>query len=51
MVCLLTLIGVRYIYWENATRDRGERNYRLVDKTQQEIEELGSRHPAYRYQP
>ncbi|KAF8523418.1 major facilitator superfamily domain-containing protein [Gautieria morchelliformis] len=50
LVCVLAVIGVRYIHWENAKRDRGDRDRRLVGKSQEEIEELGSRHPAYRYQ-
>lgn len=34
---------------ENQKRDRGERDYLLVGKTEQEILKLGDNHPAYRY--
>ncbi|KIJ31703.1 hypothetical protein M422DRAFT_76616 [Sphaerobolus stellatus SS14] len=51
LACVLVLLGVRYVYWENAKRDHGERDYRLEGKSQKEIDELGARHPAYRYQP
>lgn len=47
---VLTLIGAAYIYRENAKRERGERDYRLEGKTEEEIKELGSLHPRYRYQ-
>ncbi|KIJ31712.1 hypothetical protein M422DRAFT_185583, partial [Sphaerobolus stellatus SS14] len=51
LACVLVLLGVRYVYWENAKCDHGERDYRLEGKSQKEIDELGARHPAYRYQP
>ncbi|KIJ43562.1 hypothetical protein M422DRAFT_75513 [Sphaerobolus stellatus SS14] len=41
---------VKYIYWENAKRTHGERDYRLAGKTREEIEQLRARHPWYRYQ-
>ncbi|MBE3046365.1 MFS transporter [Candidatus Bathyarchaeota archaeon] len=34
---------------ENKKRDRGERDYRLVGKTSEEIARLGDNHPQYRY--
>jgi MFS family permease len=50
-ILVLVLMIVVWVYsrWENAKRERGERDYRLVGKTQEEIEELGSRHPRFRY--
>ncbi|TFK39755.1 MFS general substrate transporter [Crucibulum laeve] len=49
-VCaILALIAV-YLRWENAKRDRGERDYRLEGKSVEEIEQLGYLHPNFRYQ-
>ncbi|THU98273.1 MFS general substrate transporter [Dendrothele bispora CBS 962.96] len=48
--CLLVIIGWIYIRWENAKRERGERDYRLEGKSPKEIEELGYLHPGFRYQ-
>jgi len=50
MVCVLVFIGAIYVRWENAKRERGERDYRLQNKTPEEIETLGSLHPRFRYQ-
>jgi len=49
-ICLLTVIAALYIRWENAKRNRGERDYRLEGKTDKELEELGYLHPNFRYQ-
>ncbi|KAJ6498298.1 MFS general substrate transporter [Mycena vulgaris] len=49
-ICLLTIVAGLYIRWENAKRDRGERDYRLDGKTAKELEELGYLHPHFRYQ-
>ncbi|KAJ7334300.1 MFS general substrate transporter [Mycena albidolilacea] len=49
-ICLLTIIAALYIRWENAKRERGERDYRLEGKTAKELEELGYLHPRFRYQ-
>ncbi|KAF8518498.1 MFS general substrate transporter [Hysterangium stoloniferum] len=51
LACVLTLIGVQYVHWENCKRDRGERDARLIGKSQEEVGELGACHPSYRYQP
>jgi hypothetical protein len=48
--CTLALIGLVYLRWENAKRDRGERDHRLEGKTAEEIEQLGYLHPSFRYQ-
>ncbi|KAI5117896.1 hypothetical protein M0805_001553 [Coniferiporia weirii] len=50
LCCVLIVIGALYIKWENAKRARGERDYRLVGKSTQEIEQLGYLHPRFRYQ-
>ncbi|KAF4569590.1 hypothetical protein EYR40_008568 [Pleurotus pulmonarius] len=50
VVCLLALIGIFYIRWENSKRARGERDYRLEGKTQEQLENLGYLHPRFRYQ-
>ncbi|EPQ59892.1 MFS general substrate transporter [Gloeophyllum trabeum ATCC 11539] len=49
-VCVLALIGVLYIKYENQKRASGARDYRLEGLTQQELEELGYLHPSFRYQ-
>ncbi|KAJ7281366.1 MFS general substrate transporter [Mycena rebaudengoi] len=49
-ICVLTVAAAVYIRWENAKRSRGERDYRLNDKTAQQVEELGYLHPRFRYQ-
>ncbi|KAF8216668.1 MFS general substrate transporter [Mycena galopus ATCC 62051] len=49
-ICLLTIFAALYIRWENAKRNRGERDYRLEGKTAKELEELGYLHPRFRYQ-
>jgi len=49
-VCFITVLGGLYILWENGKRSRGERDDRLIGKTQEEIEQLGYLHPKFRYQ-
>jgi hypothetical protein len=46
-VPLLALGTVLYIRWENKIRDAGGRDHRLDGLTQEEILDLGSRHPEY----
>jgi len=46
----LTVFGILYLRWENAKRDRGERDSRLQGKTKEEIRDMGYRHPKFRYQ-
>ncbi|KAJ2917847.1 hypothetical protein MD484_g2542, partial [Candolleomyces efflorescens] len=48
--CLVAIGLTFYIKWENAKRDRGERDHRLEGKTQEELEQMGYRHPQFRYQ-
>ncbi|KAG7094121.1 hypothetical protein E1B28_007733 [Marasmius oreades] len=47
---ILVLALFTYIRWENAKRERGERNHRLEGKDARAIEELGYLHPEFRYQ-
>jgi MFS family permease len=46
---VLVLIGIFYTKWENAKRERGERDHRVLNLTEQEKNELGYRHPEFRY--
>ena len=50
-VTAVALIAVYWWYcsWENRQRDLGRRDYRLVDLSQEEIDDLGHRHPDFRY--
>ncbi|KAF9484537.1 MFS general substrate transporter [Pholiota conissans] len=50
LVVLLAVFGAFYLRWENAKRERGERDYRLEGKTEEEIRDLGYLHPKFRYQ-
>ncbi|PPQ78694.1 hypothetical protein CVT25_010715 [Psilocybe cyanescens] len=50
LACFLTALGGFYIRWENRKRERGERDYRLEGKSQEEVEQLGYLHPQFRYQ-
>ncbi|KAF8954838.1 MFS general substrate transporter [Flammula alnicola] len=47
---LMTFFGALYLRWENAKRDRGERDHRLLGKMEDEIQNMGYRHPKFRYQ-
>ncbi|EAU82287.2 hypothetical protein CC1G_08899 [Coprinopsis cinerea okayama7 len=49
-ICVLVVIIALYIRWENQKRDRGERDYRLEGKDERELEQLGYKHPRFRYQ-
>ncbi|KAF9484547.1 MFS general substrate transporter [Pholiota conissans] len=47
----LIILGASYLRWENARRDRGEQDHRLRDgMSEEEIQNLGYRHPEFRYQ-
>lgn len=43
------LLGICYARWENALRDRGGRDNRLVGLTEEQVQKLGYRHPDFRY--
>ncbi|KAF9006193.1 MFS general substrate transporter [Cyathus striatus] len=49
-VIVLIILGFLYLRRENAKRERGERDYRLENKTLAELEEMGYLHPQFRYQ-
>jgi len=50
IVCLLGIIGILYVKWENKQRDQGKRDHRLQGvATKREKEDLGYRHPSFRY--
>ncbi|GAA6059458.1 hypothetical protein JCM10212_005397 [Sporobolomyces blumeae] len=49
--CMAVLLGIAlstYAKWENRQRDLGRRDHRLDGKTEEEIQQLGHRHPKYR---
>ncbi|ORY00896.1 major facilitator superfamily domain-containing protein, partial [Clohesyomyces aquaticus] len=48
-VLFLALGGIAYCNWENKQRAQGKRDHRLQGKTEEEIRDLGYRHPEYRY--
>ena len=45
----LTIWGIFYCMYENKARAAGKRNHRLEGLTEEEQEQLGSRHPSFRY--
>ncbi|KAG9237417.1 major facilitator superfamily domain-containing protein [Amylocarpus encephaloides] len=46
---LLVALGILYTKWENKKRERGDRNNRLLNLTEEEKLGLGYRHPDFRY--
>lgn len=47
VLCFLTVLAqMAYLRWENKKRERGDRDHRLVEG---KVEDLGNRHPAFRY--
>jgi len=48
-VCVLALGGIAYCKWENRQRDMGKRDHRLNGLSEDDIKELGYRHPSFRY--
>ncbi|KAF9446895.1 MFS general substrate transporter [Macrolepiota fuliginosa MF-IS2] len=49
-VITFTILGMFYLKHENMKRERGERDYRLEGRTEEQIRDLGYRHPRFRYQ-
>lgn len=53
---LVAILLAFYIKWENAKRGRGERDHRLDGKDEdseagkEELENMGYKHPRFRYQ-
>lgn len=48
-VLLLSTFGILYCKWENKQRALGKRDHRLNGKSEREIQDLGYRHPEFRY--
>ncbi|KAK4152566.1 hypothetical protein C8A00DRAFT_44377 [Chaetomidium leptoderma] len=48
VVCL-SIFGIFYCMYENKARAAGKRDHRLEGLTDEEMEQLGSKHPQYRY--
>ncbi|KAF2466617.1 MFS general substrate transporter [Lindgomyces ingoldianus] len=48
-VLVLACLGIAYCTWENSQRDKGKRDHRLNGLTEDQIRDLGYRHPEYRY--
>jgi len=48
-VLLLAVAGIFYSKWENRQRDLGKRDHRLNGLSEEEIRDLGYRHPEFRY--
>jgi MFS family permease len=46
---LLAAVGIVYTQWENAKRERGERDERLTGLSDDEKDQLGYRNPEFRY--
>lgn len=49
VVCVLGIVGIAYVKWENRVRERGGRDGRLQGLSEEEEKELGYRHPRFRY--
>lgn len=47
----LALFGIAYIIWENRQRALGKRDHRLQGLSEAEANDLGYRHPEFRYIP
>ncbi|KAJ3533964.1 hypothetical protein NMY22_g7119 [Coprinellus aureogranulatus] len=50
LMAVIIILTAVYLRWENAKRERGERDYRLEGKTEEEVKNMGYRHPQFRYQ-
>ena len=46
---VLATLGMLYARWENRMRERGARDSRVEGKSEEEIMDLGYRHPSFRY--
>ncbi|KAG6355183.1 hypothetical protein INS49_004264 [Diaporthe citri] len=49
VVLFLSLFGIAYCAYENKLRAAGKRDHRLEGRTEEEINQLGYRHPEFRY--
>lgn len=50
VILVLAAGGAVYLKLENDKRDRGERDHRLDGLSEEEVRDLGYRHPKFRYQ-
>ncbi|KAJ3534903.1 hypothetical protein NMY22_g6720 [Coprinellus aureogranulatus] len=50
LMAVIIILTAVYLRWENAKRERGERDSRLEGKTEEEVKNMGYRHPQFRYQ-
>ncbi|KAG2011124.1 high-affinity nicotinic acid transporter [Coprinopsis cinerea AmutBmut pab1-1] len=50
LACVLVVFLMLYLRRENRARDSGKRDHLLNGKTEEEINEMGCRHPEFRYQ-
>ncbi|KAK0634310.1 major facilitator superfamily domain-containing protein [Bombardia bombarda] len=48
-VVALSIFGIFYCMWENRAREAGKRDYRLQGLSEDEQEQLGDKHPRFRY--
>ena len=48
-VLILACFGIAYCKWENKQRDAGKRDHRLNGLSEEQIKDLGYRHPEFRY--
>ncbi|KAF2629980.1 MFS general substrate transporter [Macroventuria anomochaeta] len=48
-VLILAVAGIIYSKWENKQRDLGKRDHRLNGLNEEQIRDLGYRHPEFRY--
>ncbi|KZM22543.1 Adenylosuccinate synthase [Ascochyta rabiei] len=48
-VLILSCAGILYCKWENKQRDLGKRDHRLNGLNEEQIRDLGYRHPEFRY--
>ena len=48
-VLVLAVSGICYSKWENRQRDLGKRDHRLNGLSEEQIRDLGYRHPEFRY--
>ncbi|KAG2001982.1 high-affinity nicotinic acid transporter [Coprinopsis cinerea AmutBmut pab1-1] len=50
LACVLSIFLVLYLRWENRRRDAGKKDHVVEGKSQEELENMGYKHPEFRYQ-
>ena len=43
------MFGIAYCKWENKQRNLGKRDHRLNGLSEEQVKDLGHRHPDFRY--